>query len=356
MKGLCYIGLDIAKNFFQAHGADKHGKRLFNRKLTRAKVLESFSTFQPCTVGIEACSGAHYWAREIAKLGHTVRLISPRVVKPFVINNKTDAADACAICEVVSRPVTKFVAVKSEDQQILASLHRLRERLIKQRTMIVNQSRGFLSEFGIIVPVGIKHMQNAFIQNRDVEHVPYNSALQELLADMYEEFLEVDLRVTALDKRIATFAKSNEQCKRLLEIPGVGPLTATAVVAHVGDAKQYKNGRQFAASLGLTPREHSSGGKQKLLGVTKRGNSTLRRLLVQGALNICRVWTAQDAEEDRRKIWVQQVTMRRNKFIAAVAQANKTARIIWAVLAGEEGYKKDYSGNQSGCHVACNPT
>lgn len=341
MGKVCRIGLDIAKEYFQVHGVDKNGKDMFNRKLKRKNVLAFFANLPPCLVGLEACGGAHYWAREISKLdvGHTVKLVSPRHVKPFVLNNKTDAADARAICEVVGRPSTRFVTVKTVEQQDLAAWHRIRERKVKERTSLANQARSLLLEQGIIVPKGIACIHK-FLPSviEDIEN-RLSMTARDYLSELYAEFVNCDELVAKYESRIIAFAKNDEACKRLQKIPGVGPLTATAIVAHAGDATEYKNGRAFAASLGLTPKEHSSGGKQKLLGVSKRGNSTIRKLLIQGARIITRYALArQDGSYPVQK-WIQGVATRRGRQIAAVALANKTARIIWNLLAKKEEYR-----------------
>lgn len=340
MKQVCRIGLDIAKNKFQVHGVDKNGKDLFNKQLNRNNVLRFFANLPVCLVGMEACSGAHHWAREIEKLGHRVGLISPRLVKPFVINNKTDAADARAICEVVGRPSTQFVAVKTIDQQTLALWHAARERRVKHRTSLANQIRSILTEFGIVLPTSIHILRRhlpAIIE--DLEN-GLNTDARDLLSDLYPELVDADALVEQSDKKIKKVAQNSDECKRIMQIPGIGPITATALVAHIGDARPFKNGRAFAAYLGLTPREYSSGGKRKLMGITKRGNVYLRKLLIQGARNVCRAWVRSliPPTDDPHKMWVRGVSDRRGKFIASVALANKTARIVWAVLARGEEY------------------
>ena len=340
MREVCTIGLDIAKNKFQIHGEDNQGKKVFNKQLSRSGVLPFFANLPICLVGLEACGGAHYWAREIRKLGHEVRLIPPRQVKPFVINNKTDAADAQAICEVVRRPATRFVQIKSVEQQHLAGLHRVRERYVGNRTALVNQLRGLLQEEGVILPQGINHIRKELATILD-EKTKLIVASRCLFEDLLAELRMWDEKIEEIEGRLKQMAKSDANCTRLLKIPGVGLLTATAIVAHFGDAKQFKNGRQFAACLGLTPREYSSGGKQKLLGISKRGNTYLRKLLIQGARILCTWWGRTIATPDQwRKIWLQQAIQRRGKFVAAVGQANKTARIIWNVLAKGIEYSK----------------
>jgi transposase len=340
MKQVCRIGLDIAKYKFQVHGVDKHGKDVFNKQLNRKDVLAFFIHLPVCKVGLEACGGAHYWGREIQKLGHTVGLISPRHVKPFVINNKTDAADARAICEVAGRPSTRFVSVKTEEQQDMSAWHCIRERLLKSRTALANQIRGLLSERGIILPQGIAHVRKRLPEIVEDPQNGLSITARDFFSDLYTELHEADERLAELDRKMEAITKTNEHCNRLMKIPGIGPVTASALVAHVGDAKQFKNGRELAAYLGLTPREYSSGGKQKLLGITKRGNTYIRKLLIQGARNVCRAWSGVvDAAKDRRKAWLQGVSARRGQFVASVAQANKTARIAWAILARGEEYQ-----------------
>ena len=341
MRQVCQIGLDIAKQYFQVHGVDKHGKDVFNKKLKRKNVLSFFANLPPCLVGMEACGGAHYWAREITKLdaGHTVRLISPRRVKPFVLNNKTDAADARAICEVVGRPSTRFVPIKTVEQQDLAAWHRMRERKIKERTALANQARAFLLEQGIIVAKGITHIRTFLpIVIEDLEN-RLSMPARDYLSELYAELVSCDELVKKYESRIISFAKNDEACKRLQKIPGIGPITATAIVAHAGDATEYKNGRAFAASLGLTPKEHSSGGKRKLLGISKRGNGTIRKLLIQGARIVTRYALVAQENSYPTQTWIQAVATRRGRQRAAVALANKTARIIWNLLAKKEEYR-----------------
>lgn len=335
MRVVCQVGLDIAKNIFQVHGEDKYSKELFNKKLKRSAVLPFFANLPPCLIGLEACGGAHYWAREIAKLdaGHTVRLISPRQIKPFVLNNKTDAADARAICEVAGRPSTRFVNIKTVEQQDMAAWHRIRERKVKERTALVNQTRALLMEQGIVMPQGINHIRKLLPGIIEDLENGLSSRSRDYLSELYAELVDCDAAVTKYEARIVEFAESDEACKRLQKIPGVGPLTATAIVAHVGNATQFKNGRVFSACLGLTPREHSSGGKQKFLGISKRGNSYLRRLLIQGARVVTRYGLLRPDSQTPGQLWLQNLSGRRGKHIAAVALANKTARIIWSLLA-----------------------
>lgn len=336
MKRICRIGLDIAKNKFHLHAVDEHGKDVMSKQLARKDVLPFFANLPACVIGLEACGGAHFWARELAKLdtGHEVLLISPRAVKPFVLNNKTDAADARAICEAAGRPSLRPVRAKTIEQQDIGAWHRIRERKVKERTALANQIRGLLHEYGIIMPQGIAHVRKHLPAIVEDLNNSLSLCARDYFSELYTEFVEIDQLIEKYEARIRSLAKTHEDCKRLLKIPGVGPLTATAVIAHVGDAKHFKNGRDFAAYLGLTPREHSSGGKQRLLGITKRGNIYLRKLLIQGSRTVLQ-WARikENPEMGWRKKWLLSLSERRGPFVASVAQANKTARIIWAVLA-----------------------
>jgi transposase len=269
-----------------------------------------------------------------------VRLISPRHVKPFIVNNKTDAADARAICEVVGRPATRFVTVKTVEQQDMTAWHRIRERKVHERTALVNQVRALLGEQGVVIPQGITHVRKLLppiIEDLDNK---LSMGARDYLSELYTELVDYDEAIAKYESRIMATAKSNDACRRLQKIPGVGPLTATAIVAHVGHAKHFKNGRTFAACLGLTPREHSSGGKQKLLGITKRGNSYIRRLLIQGARIVLRYGLQRPVEDASPRIhWLRGLSERRGRQISAVALANKTAWIIWALLSSGEAYQ-----------------
>lgn len=273
MGEVCRIGLGIAKNVFQVHGVDKHGRDVLKKKLQRSAVLSFFANLPPCLVGIEACGGSYYWAREISKLdtGHTVRLISPRLVKPFVINNKTDAADARAICEVVGRPSTNFVPIKTVAQQDMAAWHRIRALKIKMRTALVNQVRALLLEQGVVIPQGVLHVRRQLPTIIEDQDNGLSLTARDYLSDLYSEIVDCDERIEKCDERINSFAKTDETCKRLLKVPGIGPLIVTAIVAHVSNAHNYRNGRAFASSLGLTPREYSSGENRSYWGYPNAG-------------------------------------------------------------------------------------
>ena len=327
------IGFDLAKNVFQAHGVDESGRAALQRRLRRSQVLEFFAQLEPCLVGMEACAAAHYWARKLMELGHTVRLMATQLVKPYVKTNKNDARDAEAICEALLRPSMRFVPVKDVEQQAVLSLHRLREGLVESRTALVNRLRGLLAEFGVVVPVGRKRFEQALpgiIQ--EAEEVP--ELLRGALVGMQDELAACNQRIAEMEARLRTWHRGNEASRRLEELPGVGVLTATAMVATVGGhAKLFDRGRQFAAWLGLTPRQHSSGEKTRLLGISKRGDNYLRKLLVHGARSVV------NAHRPERNPWLTAILARRPKNVAVVALAQRNARIVWAMLANGTHYQ-----------------
>jgi len=277
------LGIDIAKNVFQLHGVDELGKVSLKKRLQRKNLLTFLSNMPCCLIGMEACSSSNYWAREILKLGHEVKLISPQYVKPYVKTNKNDYNDAEAICEAVDRPNMRFVSVKSIDQQDVQSLHRLRSRLVDQRTALVNTVRGILTEYGVIFPQGITHIrQNLRATLEDIDN-PLTPMIREIMHDLMNEFIALDQKIDKFDHRIQILSKNNEICQKLLTIPGIGPMAATALVAAIGDISVFKSGRHLSAWLGLVPRQSSSGNKTVLLGISKRGDKYLRKLLVHGA-------------------------------------------------------------------------
>ena len=331
------IGVDLAKSVFQVHGVDKGGKAVIRKRLKRSKVLEFFVQLPPCLVGMEACSSAHYWARKLREQGHEVKLMAPQFVKPYVKANKTDAADAEAICEAVTRPTMRFVPIKSVDQHAVLSLHRARSGFVKSRTAQANQIRGLLGEFGIILPQGIVHVAGRLpdiIEDADNE-LPI--VFRELLLRLRSHLLELNRHIQELEDQIDAWHKSYEDSQRLASIPGIGVLTASALVASIGDARCFKNGRELAAWLGLVPRQHSSGGKPLLLGISKRGDAYLRTLMVHGARSAVRVAVNKQTPTDS---WTNQLSTRRHMNVVSVARANKNARIAWALLA----HKRDYDG------------
>lgn len=336
MKKITRIGLDLAKNVFQIHAVDEQGNVVFNRTLKRSKLLEFFASCESCLIGMEACSGAHHWARELTTLGHEVRLMAAQFVTPYRKNGKNDRNDAEAICEAVSRPTMRFVPVKTKEQQAILCVHRSRSLLIAERTALINHLRGLLAEFGIVLAQGalrVKQEMPWILEDAD-NGLP--DLTREVLSDNYSRLRQLDERITEYDRRVAQIAKQSSQARRIMQIEGIGPITATAVVATVGDAKAFDNGRQFAAWLGLTPRQRSSGGKCRLGGISKRGDVYLRTLLIHGSRSIL-LHTAN--RQDAKSRWVEALKARRNQNIAAVALAAKNARIIWAMLAKDENHR-----------------
>jgi transposase len=330
------LGIDLAKNLFQVHGVDGQGRTVVQRQLRRRQLLPFVAQLQPSLVAMEACGSAHYWAREIAKRGHQVRLMSPRFVRPYVKSNKNDARDAEAICEAVGRPSMRFVAVKSQAQQDMLALHRVRSLLIRERTALMNQMRGLLAEYGIVVARGAIPLRRALpllLEDRDNG---ISELLRELLAEMSERLRWLEERLKRYDQRIAECAGTDERAGRLMAVEGVGPLIATARIAAIGDARQFHSGRDLSAWLGLVPRQHSSGGRSVLLGISKRGDRYLRTLLIHGGRAALRFAAR---KRDPRSRWIQAVRERHGANIAAVALANKNARVLWALLARDEDYR-----------------
>ena len=329
------VGIDLAKNVFQVHGVDERGKAVLKRQLKRHQVLGLFSNMPLCLIGMEACGGAHFWARRLQAQGHTVRLMAPQFVKPYVKGNKHDAADAEAICEAVSRPSMRFVPIKNIEQQVVLSLHRARQGFIGERTALANRIRGLLAEFGLIIPQGIPHIARRVPEILEDASNELTDPVRALLARLLDHLKGLDRQAKELEGEITAWHRSNELSRKLAAVPGIGPITASALVATVGDAKNFSNGRQLAAWLGLVPKQESSGGKTVLLGISKRGDAYLRTLLIHGARSV--LWAAQrrKASVDR---WVQGLLERRNANVAAVAMANKTARIAWALLAKDRQY------------------
>jgi len=308
---------------------------VLRKQLKRHQVLNYFAQLPPCLIGMEACGSSHYWARELQKQGHTVKLMAPQFVKPYVKGNKNDANDAEAICEAVARPNMRFVAVKTIEQQDIQAVHRIRSTLVQQRTAKANQIRGLLAEYGIIVERRIEKLRKALPLLLEDGENGLSLDFRLLLQSLQQDLIGLDDRADEMDKKIRQLAGSNATAKRLQQIPGIGPVTATALVCAIGDGKQFKRGRDLAAWLGLTPRQHSSGGKDCLLGISKRGDAYLRTLLIHGARAVLKVANKKD---DPRSRWLQGLCSRRNKNIAAVALANKNARIAWALLTKETDF------------------
>lgn len=330
------IGLDIAKNVFQVHGVDKHGKTVIRKQLRRAELLPFFAQLPPCLIGIEACAGSHDWARRLKQLGHDARLMAAQFVSPYRQSGKTGKTDAEAICEAVGRPHMRFVPVKSEEQQAVLAVHRVRELSVAERTALVNQIRGLLGEFGLIVPQGRERLQRELPALLEAADNGLPVMLRAVMAELSGRLGELNTRIAHYDALIEALAQVMPPAQRLMRMAGIGPITATALVASVGDAKEFASGRQFAAWLGLTPRQYSSGGKSRLGGISKRGDSYLRRMLVHGARSVLRV--AKD-KTDRLGRWAEAVKQRRGENIATVALAAKHARIVWVLLAKGEAYR-----------------
>lgn len=329
------IGLDIAKSVFQVHGVDAAGDVVIRRKLRRSQMLQFFAKQPACLVGIEACASAHYWGRELTKQGHQVKLMPPSYVKPYVKRQKNDAADAEAICEAVTRPTMRFVEIKSPEQQSVMVLHKVRLTLIRQRTQLSNSIRGHMAEFGLVAAVGREGLARllTFVETGD-ERVPEDARMcLELLAQQLDL---VNRQILETDRRIRASARATDVGRRLMTIPGVGPLVASALVATVANPKAFKNGRNLSAWIGLVPQQNSSGGKERLGGITKQGDRYLRQLLVVGALAVVRY--AQ--QHGTRRPWLVRLLARRPTKVATVALANKIARMAWAVMTSGESYRE----------------
>jgi len=329
MSAIAIIGLDIAKNVFQVHGADADGAPMLRRKLRRGQILAFFGSLPPCLVALEACFTAHYWAREIAKHGHEVRMIPPQYVKPFVKRNKTDSADAEAICEAAGRPTMRFVAVKNIHQQSVLALHRARDLLVRQRTKLIQALRGYLGEFGLVAPKGAWNVTRLEGLLSDAEGALVPDLLKEVATVMIAQIRDFDDRINHLHDRLIAWHRANEVSRRLATVPGIGPVTASLISASVNDAAQFRSGRHFAAWIGLVPREHSTGGRQQLGGISKRGNPQMRRLLIVGAHAVLR-WTRRG--HGMPSAWLTALMGRRHPNVVAVAIANKLARIAWAIM------------------------
>lgn len=336
MEAAVTIGLDLGKSVFQVHGVDSQGRVVVQRRVVRARLLAFFAKQPACLVGMEACGAAHHWARELQKLGYRVKLMPPRYVKPYVKRQKNDAADAEAICEAVTRPNMRFVEIKSCEQQGVLVLHRVRLMLMRQRTALSNAIRGHMAEYGLVAPVGRNGLQRliAIIADHGDDRLP--AMARASLIVLCSQLQLVNEQVLENDRRVKATARSTELGQRLMEVPGVGPLLASAMVASVPDPTAFRSGRDLAAWIGLVPRQNSSGGKEKLGGITKQGDRYLRQLLVVGALSVIRY--AQ--QHGTRRPWLVSLLARRSPKIAAVALANKMARMIWAMMMTGERYRE----------------
>jgi transposase len=330
------IGLDIAKSVFQIHGVAVDGTVVIRKRIVRAKVLEFFSALPPCLVGIEACPSAHHWSRKLAVLGHTVRLMPPSYVKAYLKRSKNDANDAAAICEAVARPSMRFVPTKSEQQQSGLMLHRSRQLLVRQRTMLSNAIRGHMAELGVISAKGRNGTAELLkiIATEEDDRIPVTARF--CLDALARQYAALAAEIGAIEKRIHAWHRSCEDSRRLEEIPGVGPIVATALIAEVGDWKAFSSGRNLAAWVGLVPKQHSTGGKERLGGISKQGNRYLRWLLVAGAMAVIRY----ARQHGTRRLWLARLMERRPVKVAAVALANKIARMAWAMMVRGERFKE----------------
>jgi len=333
------VGIDLAKAVFQVHGVDERGNAVLRKQLKRKDVLSFFANLEACLIGMEACGSAHWWARKLAELGHTPRLMAPQFVKPYVKTNKSDRNDAEAICEAVARPNMRFVPVKLPEQQAVLALHRARQGFVKARTAQANQIRGLLTEFGIVIPKGIGHIAKRLPEILEEGENGLPGMMRQLLRCLGENLKDMDDHVGEMERQIKLWHRENEQSCKLEAIAGIGPITASAYVASLGDAKSFKNARQVPAWLGMVPRHEGTGGRATLGKISKRGDVYLRTMLIHGARSVI----AQiERKPDQADEWLKKLLARRNKNIAAVALAAKNARIAWALLAHERGYQRDY--------------
>ena len=335
MQNMTTIGLDLAKRVFQLHGMDQEGRTVLRQKVRRGQVLKVFATFPPCLVGMEACGSAHYWARELSAQGHHVRLIPPHYVRPFLKTNKHDAADAEAIAEALVRPTMRFAPIKSADQQAVLMLHRSRELLVKQRTMLINAVRGHCSELGMTVSQGASRVNDLLVMIADPEDTRLPVFARKALGVLIAQLQAVKKAIRTLESQLQAWHRSQEASQRLTTIPGVGVITATALVATIGDGSQFKSGRHLSAWLGLVPRQHSSGGKSRLGRISKRGDGYLRRLLVHGSRAVLR-W--QRGVPKQPSPWIGELLTRRPTNVVLVAMANKTARTVWAMMRDQQDF------------------
>lgn len=339
---LSRVGIDLAKNVYQLHGVDRSGETVWTRRLKRHQWLKVLlDTAGPeCEIGMEACAGAHHWGRELQSRGYAVKLIPPQFVKPYVKSNKSDARDAEAICEAMSRPNMRFVTVKTVAQQDIQATHRIRAELMTQRTAKANQIRGLVAEYGLVAPTHLSSLRAAIPCWLEDAENGLTGNFRSLLRGVWDDLLVLDDRVGEMDNLIKRLAQNNEDCVRLQQLRGVGPMISTAMIATVGDARQYRKSRQMAAAIGITPKQHSSGDRDRLLGISKRGDVYLRTLMIHGARAVVARATHKD---DRLSRWVTNIATQKHPNVAAVALANKTVRMAWAMLRHQTDYDPDFA-------------
>ena len=342
---LTTVGIDLGKKVFHLVGSDTTGTILWRKRLTRQTLMPFVAQLPPVLIGLEACGGAHYWARRFREQGHEVTLMAPQFVKPFVKSNKNDMRDAEAIAEAVTRPTMRFVPTKDIAQQDLQALHRVRERLIGERTALINEVHGLMHEYGIVLPKGVAKFRQAVVEKLESDTDKLTTLSQEMFRKLLEEFTALEEQIAYYQEKLESLATTHPECQRLMTIPGIGPITATALIAAVGEVGVFKNGRQFAAWLGLVPKQHSTGGQTRLLGISKRGDRYLRKLLIHGARATLR-WVK--LKTDARSQWIRGLLGRRGWNRTAVAVANRNARIVWALLrrGGVYGTNARSSGTQ----------
>ena len=340
MKIIITIGIDLAKNSFAVYGVDAKGKPVLSRTMSRSGVVRFFANLPSCLVGMEACASSEYWARTIESLGHEVRRIHPRYVKAYLLGAKNDVNDAAAICEAAQRPNMRFVPHKSPEQTDIQCIHRIRQGYVKSRTALINQTRGLLAEYGIVIRQGICAVRTQLPALIADEENDLSTLMRRNLASLYEALCFLDERVLEQDKMLKAVAKENEACQRLMQVPGIGIMTATILLTIAGVASKFKNGREFAAFLGLVPRQNSTGGKVRLLGISKRGDRYTRTLLIHGERAALSRMIGGYTPEHRRNQWAVELAARRGKNKASVALANKTARVAWTMLTQGTEYKQ----------------
>ena len=339
MNNITTLGIDLAKNVFQLHGADARGKMVFKKRIQRSRLLTHIANLSPCLIGMEACGGSHYWARKFREFGHEVKMMSPQFVKPYVKSNKNDGNDAEACCEAVTRPTMRFVPIKEVSQQDILAIHRVRSRLLKQRTQLTNQIRGLLAEYGIVIAQGEAAIRRKIPEILEDAENELTMLSRELFQDGYDELLVLSKKIDRYEKKLKTMAKTDERCKRLLSIPGLGPITATAFVASVGSAEVFTKGRQLSAWLGVVPKQNSSGNKIRLGKISKRGDRYLRALFIHGARSVLR---CVDKKTDPYSTWIKGLRLRCGFNKTAVAIANKNIRIAWALLTKNDSFSSKY--------------